>query len=74
MEHGIEAVISLLALSHMGAIVVPLFSGFGVDAVVSRLSLSGARGLIATTGFRRRGNKVDVCAFRDRGSRSPARA
>jgi len=33
MESGIEAVVSLLAISYIGAIVVPLFSGFEVDAV-----------------------------------------
>jgi len=33
MENGIEATISLLAIVHLGAVVVPLFSGFGVDAI-----------------------------------------
>ncbi|MGD9765577.1 MAG: AMP-binding protein [Candidatus Binatia bacterium] len=59
-ENGIEATVSVLALSYLGAIVVPLFSGFGVDAIVSRLESSGARGLIATTGFHRRARYVDT--------------
>lgn len=62
MENGLEATISLLALSYVGAIVVPLFSGFGVDAVVSRLGSCRAQALIATTGFWRRGKRIDVGA------------
>jgi acetyl-CoA synthetase len=61
-ENGVEATVSVLALAYLGAIVVPLFSGFGVDAVVSRLEPCGARGLIATTGFNRRGRYVDIAA------------
>ncbi|MDR5653291.1 AMP-binding protein [Ruixingdingia sedimenti] len=59
-DNGIEATVSLLALAHMGAIVVPLFSGFGAEAVVSRLEPSAARAVIATTGFFRRGKYVDM--------------
>lgn len=60
MENGIEANITLLGLSFMGAIVVPLFSGFGVDAIVARLASCEARAVIASTGFSRRGNFVDA--------------
>jgi acetyl-CoA synthetase len=60
MENGVEATVTLLALSWLGAIAVPLFSGFGVDAIVSRLSSCSARALIATTGFSRRGKWVDT--------------
>ena len=59
-ENGIEATVSLLGLSYIGAIMVPLFSGFGVDAVISRLEGGGARALIATTGFFRRGRYIDA--------------
>jgi acetyl-CoA synthetase len=55
MENGIEASVSLLAVTYIGAIVVPLFSGFGTDAIVARLGPCGARALIATSGFQRRG-------------------
>ena len=37
MEPGIEAVVSIIGVSYMGAIVMPLFSGFGVDPIISRL-------------------------------------
>lgn len=61
-ENGAEATVALLAIAHLGAIAVPLFSGFGADAVVSRLSAAGARGLVATDGFDRRGRRIDLTA------------
>ena len=63
IENGIEANVTLLGLSYLGAIVVPLFSGFGVDAIVARLSSCTARMLVASTGFSRRGNFVDARAI-----------
>lgn len=65
MENGIEATVSFLALAHIGAIAVPLFSGFGVDAVVSRLSACKASELITTSGFSRRGRRVQTRALID---------
>jgi len=63
MEGGIEAVVSFLGISALGAICVPLFSGFGVDAIASRLSGCEAKALIATSGFHRRGRLVDIAAL-----------
>lgn len=60
MENGIEASVSLLAVSYIGAIVVPLFSGFGTDAIVARLGSCGAKALLATTGFQRRGRFIST--------------
>ncbi len=62
MEVGVEAVATFLALSFMGAVAVPLFSGFGPEAIVARLASCGARALVATNGFRRRGRWVDIAA------------
>ncbi|CAO3428293.1 AMP-binding protein [Azospirillum endophyticum] len=62
METGIESIVSLLALSHIGAIAVPLFSGFGVDAIVARLASCSATALLGTTGFHRRGRWIGVLA------------
>lgn len=59
-ETGIEANLSVLAISYIGCVAVPLFSGFGCDAIVARLQSSGARALIATTGFHRRGRLIDM--------------
>lgn len=60
MENGIEASVSLLAIAYIGAIAVPLFSGFGTDAIVARLQPCGARALIATSGFLRRARFVST--------------
>lgn len=55
MSMGIPAVTTFLALSAAGAIAVPLFTGFGVDAAVARLTLSGATYLVASGSMSRRG-------------------
>jgi len=60
MPMGLEAVVSFLAISYIGAIAVPLFTGFGADAVVARLSIAAARGLIAAAGFTRRGRHINL--------------
>ncbi|MFT3972100.1 MAG: AMP-binding protein [Amaricoccus sp.] len=60
MDNGIEATVSALAIPYIGAIMVPLFSGFGHEAVISRLEPSAAKAVIATTGFGRRGKYVDM--------------
>lgn len=65
MEMGVESVVAFLAISHLGAIAAPLFTGFGAEAIVSRLSASGASVLIATAGFRRRGRWVDIASTID---------
>ena len=62
MENGVEASISFMAVASLGAIVVPLFSGFGADAIVSRLAAAEASVVLATTGFWRRGRRIDVQA------------
>ncbi|MFM0694548.1 AMP-binding protein [Paraburkholderia graminis] len=58
MENSLEAVVSFLAISWIGAVAVPLFSGFGADAVIARLSGCEAKGLICTAGYARRGKPV----------------
>ncbi len=55
-----EAVISLLAICYVGAIVVPLYSGFGVDAVSRRLVDSGSTFLISAHGFQRKSRLVPI--------------
>ncbi|GAC1339049.1 MAG: AMP-binding protein [Acetobacteraceae bacterium] len=62
MEMGVEATVAVLAVSWLGAIAAPLFSGFGPDAIVSRLRSAGACALIVTSGFYRRGRWVDIAA------------
>src|SRR5688500_692198 len=50
-----ETVVALLAINRIGAIAVPVFSGYGVDAISSRLNAVGARALFTCDGFPRRG-------------------
>jgi acetyl-CoA synthetase len=50
------------AIVRLGGIVLPLFSGYGVDAVASRLQDSGARVLFTADGFWRRGQRVAMHA------------
>lgn len=63
MPSGVDAVISLLSIAYLGAIAVPLFTGFGLDSIVSRLSGCKASALIVANGFRRRGRWIDLSAL-----------
>lgn len=55
-----ETVIALIALARIGAVAVPVFSGYGVTAIESRLQDVGAKALITCDGFPRRGKEVDA--------------
>jgi acetyl-CoA synthetase len=55
-----EAAIATLAVVRIGAIYTPCFSGFGAQAVASRLQDCEAKVLITADGFRRRGQIVRV--------------
>ncbi|MEQ1760897.1 MAG: AMP-binding protein [Vicinamibacterales bacterium] len=60
-----ELVVAFFAVMKVGAIVLPLFSGYGVDALVTRLRDAGATLLITADGFNRRGRPVDMKAVAD---------
>jgi acetyl-CoA synthetase len=60
-----EAVIAVLAVGKLGAIYSPIFSGYGADAVASRLADCEARLLITADGFARRGKPVPMKATAD---------
>jgi acetyl-CoA synthetase len=53
-----EAAIATLAIVRIGAIYTPCFSGFGAQAVASRLQDCEAKMLITADGFERRGQVV----------------
>lgn len=55
-----EAVVAMYAIAKIGAIYMPIFSGFGAPAVVTRLTDAEARALITADGFYRRGSKVSM--------------
>ena len=56
-----EIVIALLAIIKIGGIFLPLFSGFGAAAIVSRLNDADAKALFTADGTYRRGK---FCAMR----------
>jgi acetyl-CoA synthetase len=53
-----ELVVVFFAVIRLGAVVLPLFSGYGADAVASRLRDSEATMLVTADGFWRRGQQV----------------
>lgn len=60
-----EVVTVMFACFRIGAVAVPIFSGFGVDAVVARLVDSAARVVVTADGGRRRGKSIAVKKFID---------
>jgi acetyl-CoA synthetase len=60
-----ETVSLFLACAWLGAIVVPLFSGYGAGAIVSRLQDCDAKVLVIVDGFTRRGGVVRMKAVAD---------
>ncbi len=55
-----EVVAATLACGKLGAIYTPIFSGYGAEAVATRLRDSGAKALITADGFYRRGKVVPM--------------
>jgi acetyl-CoA synthetase len=55
-----EAAATLLACAHLGAVFVPLFSGYGAEAAATRLADVGARVVVTADGFYRRGRVVPL--------------
>jgi acetyl-CoA synthetase len=60
-----ETAIATLACGKIGAIFIPIFSGYGADAAATRLNDAGARLLITADGFYRRGRVVPMKATAD---------
>jgi acetyl-CoA synthetase len=60
-----ETAAALLACAHVGAIALPLFSGYGEAAVAGRLNDAGAKVLVTADGFPRRGRTVALKAVAD---------
>ena len=57
-----EIAVATFALAKIGALILPLFSGFGAAAVAARLVDAQATGLITADGFYRRGGAVDLAS------------
>lgn len=60
-----EIAIALFAIVKIGAIVLPLFSGYGAEALATRLADAEARALLTADGFHRRGQTVFMKAIAD---------
>ncbi|CAM3437894.1 AMP-binding protein [Hydrogenibacillus schlegelii] len=61
-----EAVVALLAAAKIGAVTVPMFSGYGAEAVWTRLESARPKILITADGFFRRGRPVAMKEEADR--------
>ncbi len=53
-----ELCIAFLAIAKIGAVILPLFSGYGPEAVATRLKDGEARALFVSDGFYRRGRPI----------------
>ena len=62
---GPELAAAFFAVVKIGAVVLPLFSGYGADAVAARLQDAGASVVITADGFWRRGQRVAMKAVAD---------
>ena len=60
MPMMLETIIALLAINRIGAIAVPVFSGYGVSAIESRLNAVGAKAIFTCDGFPRRSKLVSA--------------
>lgn len=57
---SLEAVVALLAVARIGAIFIPVFSGYAAEAVATRLEDPKPKVLICANGFRRRGSMISM--------------
>jgi len=55
-----ETVVAFLGIMKIGAISIPIFSGFGGHALAERLDIAGAKVLISADGSVRRGKTVNI--------------
>ena len=60
-----EAAIAAHAIAHIGAVQVPIFSGFAAPAIATRLADAGAKALITADGSLRRGTVVPMKEIAD---------
>lgn len=61
-----EAVVALIAVARLGAIFIPVFSGYGAEAVSTRLVNPKPKVLVCANGFERRGRLIEMKEVADR--------
>jgi len=54
----VEAAVVMVATARMGAIIVPLYSAFGPEAIATRINAAGARVLVSCDGWVRGGKTI----------------
>lgn len=57
---GPDAIMSMLAVAHAGAVFVPVFSGFAAESVMARLEASQAKLVITAESVTRRGKAIPM--------------
>lgn len=57
-----ETVVAALAVAKLGAMFLPVFSGYGAEAIAVRLADAEAKALLCADGFYRRGKPVPMVA------------
>lgn len=55
-----ESVVSLYAIMRVGAVAVPIFSGYGLEAVKTRIRDAGVTRMFTVSGYERKGKLIDV--------------
>jgi len=65
-----EIVSAFMAVCKLGAILVPIFSGYGADATATRLQDCDAKALITSDGFYRKGKAIDMKSTADEALKS----
>ncbi len=55
-----ELVVAFLAVAKIGGVILPLFSGYGAQAVATRLADGGAKALFVANGMLRRGRAIPM--------------
>lgn len=60
MPMAAETVVAMLAVAHIGAVAVPLFSGYGPSAIETRLNQTSAKALIAFDRLQKSGKTIDM--------------
>src|SRR5437899_2582825 len=56
----VECAVAVLAIGAIGAVFIPIFSGYGAEAIAGRLRDADAKALICADGFYRRGQVVPM--------------
>jgi acetyl-CoA synthetase len=56
----VECAVAVLAIGAIGAVLIPIFSGYGAQAIAGRLRDAEAKVLICADGFHRRGQVVKM--------------